>query len=488
MRDPEHPGLTCVEFRQPALTADSLPAFRLGDVRGIYPAEINEDFAKRFAWAFAEEFNIKAGVAIGRDMRQSSTSIQNALAAGFIERGLDVLDLGLCTTELGYFASAALPGVDATIIVTASHNPDRYNGLKCVLRNGEAVTFNTGLSSVMRRMQNDQPGHTSGTGTGTVIPYNLQPDYIRYLHSQFRARILAPGEIALNGLNGTAATLAVTIADQFEIPVTWFRKEPGPIPSEGADPTNPRLVGEMRSFMDSGKFCLGVAWDGDCDRCVFFDSDGNLIPPYYVVGLLAEHFLIKYPGRAIVFDTKLCWNTLDVINEYRGIPVPSETGHAFVKQKMRAHNAIYGGELSSHHFFGDFFYCDSGMYAWLTALEIIAKHTETIGELVAKRRNKFCCTPEISFAVTNADQAFLAIEKQFGNAAIAVDNFDGPSFEMPGGWRFSLRKSKTEPLIRLNFESKRGSQMLLDKAHTVLKALEPYLMDDADLSTRLVIQ
>ncbi|MEX0941964.1 MAG: hypothetical protein WD002_05400 [Pseudomonadales bacterium] len=468
------------------MIADSLSAFRLGDVRGIYPSEINEDFVHRFAGAFAEEFNVSNGVAIGRDMRQSSVSLQNALADGFLERGLNVLDLGLCTTELGYFASAALTGIEATIIVTASHNPGQYNGLKCVLRNGEAVTFNTGLSSVMARMQTGAGKPVANKGRITL--FDMQPDYIRYLHTQFRSRITVPGEIALNGLNGTAATLAVSIADQFEIPVTWFRKEPGPIPLEGADPTNPRLVTEMQSFMNGGKFCLGVAWDGDCDRCVFFDDNGNLIPSYYVVGLLAEHFLTKHPGRAIVFDTKLCWNTLDVINQHHGIAVPSETGHAFVKQKMRSHNAIYGGELSSHHFFGNFFYCDSGMYAWLTALEIIGSSKETIGELVQKRREKFYCTPELSFKVSHTAELFSSIEKRFGKLAIAFDDFDGPSFEMPGGWRFSLRQSKTEPLVRLNFESKGERQRLLDNASEVLGALEPFLTEDIDLASRLVIQ
>lgn len=467
------------------MNRQSLNAFRRGDVRGIYPTDIDETFAYRFARAFAHHFNPAGTVATGRDMRESSSTLQQALNRGFSDSGLRVVDLGLCATELGYFASSR-PGIDAAVIVTASHNPARYNGFKCVLRDGEAVTYDTGLADVMALMLAGQKAEPAIPGP--IASCDLQPEYTRFLETHFSPGSFRAGQIALNGLNGTAATLAGEIAEQFSLPVTWFRKEPGPIPVEGADPANPGLMAEMKSFMRDGGFALGVAWDGDCDRCVFFDSNGDLVPTYYLVGLLAEHFLTRHPGRAIVFDTKLCWNTLEIIARYGGKPIRSETGHAFVKHNMRKHDAIYGGELSSHHFFGDFFYCDSGMFSWLTVLEIIDRSGKDIGELVAASRARFCCTPEISLQLADVDRALTEIRDACHSTAVAIDDFDGLGIEMPGGWRFSLTPSKTEPLVRLNLESRAGAQKLLIEGAALIKRLEPYLMHKTDLHERLVVQ
>lgn len=466
------------------MNPQALSAFRRGDVRGIYPNDIDETFAYRFAQAFARRFHPARTVATGRDMRDSSRALQEALNRGFCDSGLGVVDLGLCTTELGYFASSR-PGIDAAVIVTASHNPARYNGLKCVLGDGEAVTYDTGLADVMALMLANEA--TGTTAPGSIAACDMQLEYTRFLQERFSPGSFS-GQIALNGLNGTAATLAGKIADRFSLPVTWFRKEPGPIPIEGADPANPRLVAEMKSFMNDGSFALGVAWDGDCDRCVFFDSEGNLVPTYYLVGLFAEHFLRRHPGRAIVFDTKLCWNTLDIIARCGGKPIPSETGHAFVKRNMRKHNAIYGGELSSHHFFGDFFYCDSGMFSWLTLLEIIEQSGKDVGELVAASRTRFRCTPEISLELTDTDKALRDICDAYRSSAVAIDHFDGLGVEMPGGWRFSLTPSKTEPLVRLNIESRAGTQQLLIEGAGLLKHVEPYLTHNVDLLAKLVVQ
>lgn len=449
----------------------SLAAFRLGDVRGIYPKEIDERFARDFAHAFVREFGLAGKVVTGRDMRESSISLQGSLNQGFRECGLEVLDIGLCPTELGYFASANLDCC-ATIIVTASHNPARYNGFKCVLRKCEAVTFDSGLSAVMSLMQTRMRWIDIDEGGLTNI--DLQDRYLKWLRDKFDPASLLGGKVALNGLNGTASTLAARIADDFGLPVTWFRKEPGPIPEEGADPIKPRLQAEMKQFMSTEKFNLGVAWDGDCDRCVFFDECGNLVPTYYIIGLLAERFLKKNPGRAIVFDTKLCWNTLDIIAQNDGEPVPSETGHAFMKRKMRAYDAIYGGELSSHHFFGEFFHCDSGIFAWLNVLHAINETGMEIGELVRERRKLITCTPEINLAIDNVDRAFAEVLDHYRTSAESVEHFDGLSMSMPGGWRFSLRRSKTEPLVRINFESRAGGDLLLQEGAKLIQVLAPF--------------
>jgi phosphomannomutase len=464
--------------------AEQLAAFRLGDVRGSYPGDIDEAFAVSFAHAFVHHFNIKGTMATGRDMRDSSISLQNAINEGLKQSGIVVRDLGLCTTELGYYASSR-PEVSAVIIVTASHNPAQYNGFKCVLTRGEAVTYESGLRDVMELMLS---GHRNSAIPGVVEPLDLHPDYVRFLESRFDIDSLQSGHIALNGLNGTAATLAESLAKAFSLPVTWYRRTPGPIPKEGADPANPRLAAQMKSFMSSGGYSAGVAWDGDCDRCVFFEADGTLIPTYYVVGLLAECFLKEKPGAAIVFDTKLCWNTLDVIEQYHGIPVKSETGHAFMKRHMRESGAAYGGELSSHHYFGEFFGCDSGMFAWLKMIEIVNRSGLGIGELVAQRREQVCCTPEINLTLEDASQAFSQVLKRYEKKARHIDYLDGLSFDMADDWRFTLRLSKTEPLVRLNFESRGNGEMLLSGAADVLDVLAPYQSSSTDSHAGLYIQ
>ncbi len=459
---------------------NSSSAFRLGDVRGIYPEEIDEAFSLSFAAAFVKHFALGDTVATGRDMRESSAPLQHALNEGLAAAGVEVMDLGLCTTELGYFSSVQ-DDIDATIIVTASHNPPEYNGFKCVLSRGVAVTYDTGLAEVERLMQTMGPPAQQASRTVTKV--DLHPHYIDFIKTQFQP--LTSTHIALNGLNGTAVTLADTLAHELQIPVSWFRKEPGPIPSQGANPANPHLAKEMKNFMAGRAFDLGVTWDGDCDRCVFFDQDGNLIPTYYIIGLLASSFLETSPGAAIVFDTKLCLNTLDVINRYDGRPVPAETGHAFMKLAMREHNAIYGGELSAHHYFGDFYYCDSGMFAWLKVLEVIKNSGQTINDLVSEYRNNVCCTPEISVPLVDAEAAFSSTLRGYEKVARRVDFFDGLSFDMPGDWRFSLRQSKTEPLVRVNFESRGDPDLLLEEAEKIINGLD---VAGSDWRSELTIQ
>ena len=491
-------------------TAKRTGAFRLGDIRGIYPDDIDEAFAEDFAHAFVGQFNLKGKIAIGRDMRASSASLQDALSATLVSIGMDVIDMGLCPTELGYFASGQ-PGIEAAIIVTASHNPARYNGFKCVLRNGQAITHDLGLRDVQALMQggyrhkparqqknhqqkkHQQKTHPQKTRQQKAHPQkrrgSLQREdfhsrYLDFLRQQFPPESLHGQQLALNGLNGTASTLASRIAGELNLPVTWFRETPGSIPAQGADPTNPKLTEEMRGFMAGKGFTLGIAWDGDCDRCVCFDGEGRLIPAYYLIGLLVDHFLARSPGSAIVFDTKLCWNTLNIINRRGGKAVFSETGHAFMKQKMREHKAIYGGELSSHHYFGDFLGCDSGMFAWLTVLQLLKAQPVPLHELVLAQKSEVCCTPEINLKLTDADAAFAEVLRHYGEKAVEVEHFDGLAFSMPGDWRFSLRRSKTEPVVRLNFEARlkrnSGQEVLLAEGTEVLAFLETWRGDESD--------
>jgi phosphomannomutase len=461
-----------------------LSAFRLGDVRGLYPSAVDEAFACAFAHAIVHHFNLSGNIAVGRDMRESSPALHNSLIEGLLVSGLNVIDLGLCATELGYFAST-LNNVEAAIVVTASHNPPDYNGFKVVLKNGKALTYDDGLFDIMQLML---AGHTNNKPRGAMVQRDVHAAYMLFLQARFGGIDLSSDLIALNGLNGTAATLAGDISQTFKLPVQWFRQQPGPIPSEGADPSQIRLMAEMKSFMQKAPFALGVAWDGDCDRCVFFDGDGNLAPTYYIIGLLTEYHLKTRPGSAVVFDTKLCWNTLDIIERYQGRPVRSETGHAFMKGHMRNSQAVYGGELSSHHYFGDFFGCDSGMLAWLKIIEILNIANSSLGECMQMSKEHVCCTPEINLKLNDVDAAFEQIMARYGSQARRIEAFDGPSFEMPGDWRFTLRRSKTEPLVRLNLEARGDKDILLNEGGRLLQALMPFQADDARWLDSLYIQ
>ena len=461
-----------------------LSAFRLGDIRGIYPDDIDETFVEGFAHALVGRFNLSGRIATGRDMRDSSEALQSALNDTLSRIGIEVVNIGLCPTELGYFASA-MPNIEAAIVVTASHNPARHNGLKCVLSNGQPITRQSGLSDIRALMAGD---YRHRAARGAIVREDFHARYLDFLKQHFPPETLRHGQVALNGLNGTAATMADMIATEFELPVTWFRKTPGPMPEQGADPANPRVVREMKSFMAGEGFSLGVAWDGDCDRCVCFDNDGDLVPTYYLIGLLIEKFLGEQPGGVIVFDTRLCWNTLDTITRLGGVGIPAETGHAFMKDKMRSHRAVYGGELSSHHYFGDFFGCDSGMFAWLTVLGLLARSEPSMREMIEVRRREISTTPEINLALTDVDRAFASVLAHFGAQAMAIDHFDGLSFTMPDNWRFSLRRSKTEPVVRLNFEARRARDTLLAEGPRVFEVLAPFRGDDRDWMKNFYIQ
>ncbi|MFN3235677.1 MAG: hypothetical protein ACE37D_01325 [Pseudomonadales bacterium] len=463
--------------------AKHLTAFRLGDIRGVYPNDLDFDFAEQFAHAFVEQFGLRGTVAVGRDMRESSVILQDGLQQGFTASGLNVVNLGLCTTELGYFASS-MADIEAVVIVTASHNPARYNGFKCVLHGGVGIHFANGLSDVMALMI---AGHrNSAAQRGKVTSRDFHAHYIEFLKRRFAIHS-GFGQIALNGLNGTASTLAADIAYEFDLPTKWFRKEPGPFPEEGADPVNPRLRQQMFEFMQEQDFSLGVAWDGDCDRCVFFDGEGRYIPSYYMVGILADHMLTQSGPAPVVYDTKIYWNLREVLQRHNATAVPSKTGHSFMKEKMKASGAVYGGELSSHHYFGDFFACDSGMYAWLKVVELISHLEQPLEEIVAARRSRFVCTPEISIGLTEVDVAIESLNKRYGAQALAVERDDGIAFDM-GQWRFSLRESKTEPLVRLNLEATGSGEILLEQGTALLAHLEPYRGDEQNWALALTVE
>lgn len=462
--------------------------FRLGDIRGRYPEEINECFVRRFAPEFIHQFNIKTCIATGRDTRISSQALHNALNTSLRQHGINVLDLGVCATELGTFASFQ-DNIEAVIIITASHNVPEDNGLKCILNDGQATTHQSGLHAIENRMNMSQASTSSDKSMkGTLSDLDLVPEYVQYLTSRIHPEKWDFECLALNGLNGTASTLAVPISNHCKLQSHWYKQTPGPLDAIGVDPSHPKHAADMKQFMASSQFDFGVAWDGDSDRCVFFDETGRMIPAYYMVGIFAEYFLQQIPGAAIVFDTKLCWNTIDIIQRHSGIPVPSQTGHAFVIQQMKKFKAIYGGELSGHHYFGDFKGCDSGMMAWLMTMNVIQSSALTLEELVDTHRNNVKCIREISLSLDDSDIAIKQIMKLYSPRAKSIDTLDGISLEMPENWRFSLRDSKTESKIRLNLETKSSGNALLEEAKKLIDLLRPFMKDKSAWKNELILQ
>jgi len=465
--------------------------FRLGDIRGRYPTEINENFVRSFGPEFVLQFKMSGRIATGRDTRDSSLALQETLNTSLRQSGIDVMNLGICATELGSFASFQAD-IEAVIIVTASHNTPDYNGLKCILRNGEAITYETGLKHIESRMnalkEVSDLSDLDRPLKGSLSNLNLVPDYVHFLTNSLNHEKWHLGKLALNGLHGTASTLATPISKRCELNSFWYKQEPGTLDSLGVDPSHPKHTADMKQFMASRDFELGVAWDGDSDRCAIFDEAGCLIPSYYMVGIFTEYFLQQNPGAAIVFDTKLCWNTLDIIQQYNGKAVPSQTGHAFVIHQMKKHNAVYGGELSGHHYFGEFNGCDSGMLAWLMTLVIIQSTPCPLEELVDTMRKSVKCTQEINLSLQDSNQAINQIMSTYGPRAKKIDELDGISLEMPGDWRFSLRNSKTETKLRLNLETRSSGDALIDEGEKIIKVLRPFMLDDQGWENEFILQ
>jgi len=466
--------------------------FRPGDVRGLYPAQIDEDFAFIFGQAFVQHFGLSGRIATGRDSRKSSEGLQQALNAGLQSACINVSDLGLCATELTYYASMQAE-YDASIMVTGSHNPINSNGFKCVLSDGRAVSFENGLAEVLGIMQRLKSRYSksrdasSGSQTGSLQNVSLIPQYTAFLSDLFSLDPSKFNGIAVNGLNGSASTLVSPLAACFDLPVSWFRKEPGPMPELGADPSRKALSDEMSGYMTGHKYDFGVAWDSDCDRCVFYDGEGQMLPSSYAVAIFAEYFLEAHPGETIVYDTKLVFNTEAVLKRLSGKPAPALTGSAFMHQQMKATNAIYGGESSAHHYFRMFSGCDSGMIAWLSMLQLLQRRGVSLRQLVEEHQGLARCAAEISLSIENVDRAFSCIDGRYGPRAERVDEFDGLAFWMPGSWRFSLRQSKTEDKVRLNFETKGRPEDLLEEGEQVLKLLRPFCrLTDAEKPVLLV--
>ena len=453
-----------------------LNCFKAYDIRGELGEELNEDIAYRIGRAYGEFLKPKQ-IVVGGDVRLTSASLKLALANGLMDAGTDVLDIGLSGTEEIYFATFHLC-VDGGIEVTASHNPMNYNGMKLVRENSKPISGDTGLRDIQRLAEDNQFPPVDNSRRGTLRQISILQEYVDHLMGYIDlANFTRPLKLVLNSGNGAAGHVIDEVEKRFVtagVPVTFIKvhhQPDGNFPNGIPNPLLPECRQDTADAVRQHQADIGIAFDGDFDRCFMFDNDAEFIEGYYIVGLLAEAFLQKQPGAKIIHDPRLTWNTVDIVTRNGGTPVMSKTGHAFIKERMRQEDAIYGGEMSAHHYFRDFAYCDSGMIPWLLVAELLCLKDSSLKALVVDRQAVFPASGEINRKLNNATDAIARIRERYEPAAELVDTADGISIEYPE-WRFNLRSSNTEPVVRLNVESKANISLMKSKVEEILNLLQ----------------
>lgn len=447
------------------MTSMNLKAFKAYDVRGRIPDEINTSLARDIGRAYAAFVKPKK-VIVGRDIRHSSDELVQALTEGLLESGVDVYDIGLCGTEGVYYATFA-EKMDGGIMVTASHNPPDYNGMKFVREGSRPISGDTGLLDMRALIEQGRlPPPAAKAGTRHVLATGQK--YLEHILGYVERAKLRKLKVVVNAGNGGAGL----IVDQLEphLPYEFIKLNHAPDGSFPNGVPNPMIEANRASTIEAIRRSgadVGIAWDGDYDRCFFFDEQGTFIEGYYLVGLLAEVFLKREKGGRIVHDPRLTWNTIDVVEKNGGKAVLSKSGHAFIKQVMREVDGIYGGEMSAHHYFRDFSYCDSGMIPWLIVLQVISETGRSLSQLVSERMRLFPASGEINRRVPDGPATIAAIQAKYAPGAASIDFTDGLSLEFER-WRMNLRTSNTEPLIRLNVESRADEALMHAKTAEVL--------------------
>lgn len=446
--------------------AGSRKAFKAYDIRGRVPDELNEQLASRVGFALASVLG-PGPVVLGRDVRLSSPALQQALADGLGAAGRQVLDIGLCGTEEVYFQTSHL-GAAGGVMVTASHNPMDYNGMKLVREGSRPISGDSGLDVIRNEALSGDP--MPEPRQYRMKEVTKKSAYLQHLLQPLDVDALKPLKIVTNAGNGAAGIIIDGLRSRLPFDFVCMQHEPdGTFPNGIPNPLLPEKREDTARAVREHRADLGIAWDGDFDRCFFFDADGRFIEGYYLVGLLAKALLARNPGEKVIHDPRLVWNTQEMVRESAGIPVMSKTGHAFIKERMRAENAIYGGEMSAHHYFRDFAYCDSGMIPWLVVASLISQSGLSLAEMVDDRMRRFPCSGEINFQVGVPAVALAAVQERYARHSPGLDFTDGYSADF-GNWRMNLRSSNTEPLVRLNIEA-RGDQGMVDEKVAEVSAL-----------------
>ena len=443
-----------------------LDCFKAYDVRGRVPDQLNEVIARNIGRAFAEVLGPRR-VVVGHDIRLTSESIKGALVQGLREQGVDVFDIGLCGTEEIYFATSHAE-MDGGIVVTASHNPADYNGMKFVREGSRPISGDSGLFEIRDLAARGE--FVPAAAPGNYRPLDTRADYVSHLLGYVDLAALPPLRIVVNAGNGGAGRVIDLLEPH--LPFTFVKLQheaDGHFPNGVPNPLLPENRQVTSDAVREHGADMGIAWDGDFDSCFFFDERGEFVEGYYLVGLLAEAFLARHPGETIIHDPRLTWNTVDMVQQLGGRAVQSKTGHAFIKERMRAENAVYGGEMSAHHYFRDFAFCDSGMIPWLLVAGLLGSRAQPLSRLVAERVAAFPCSGEINRSVDDPAAVLERIGQHYRAAALLEDSVDGLSMAF-ADWRFNLRLSNTEPVVRLNVES-RGDVALMRRRTDELLAL-----------------
>ena len=441
-----------------------ISSFKAYDIRGQLPHEINSEIAYRVGNATAEYLSAKKMI-LGRDIRASSKELSESMASGLMDAGVDVIDIGECGTENVYYATGELKSCGG-IMVTASHNPSDYNGFKIVSENAKPISSETGLLDIRKIAESDK--RLISESRGNLEQRDLNQSYVKKVLSFIDHDSLSKLKVVMNPGNGGAGVYAELISKNMPIEIIKQNFDPDSSFPNGIP--NPMIEENRASTSQAvidNKADLGIAWDGDFDRCFFFDEKGNFIEGYYLVGLLAKSFLIKNRNEKVIYDPRLTWNTIDVVERYGGDAIQCQSGHSFIKKSMRDNDAVYGGEMSAHHYFRDFYYCDSGMIPWLLILEMISEEKMPLSQMIQKYREKYPVSGEINLKVSNTKTIIDSIKKYYLDDALGVDETDGVGMEFEK-WRFNLRASNTEPLIRLNVESYNNESLMNEKTRELV--------------------
>lgn len=441
-----------------------ITCFKAYDVRGRVPDEFNEDIAYRIGRAYASLIQPE-NVVVGHDIRLSSESICQALVNGLLESGVDVFHIGLCGTEEIYFATFHY-NMDGGIVVTASHNPMDYNGMKFVREGSRPISGDTGLQKIKKKAE--QANFASASRQGKQHSLDHRASYIEHLLEYIDIEKMEPLKIVVNAGNGGAGIILDRLAEYLPFEFVKLNHNPdGHFPNGVPNP----LLEENRAVtieaIRKNGADLGIAWDGDFDRCFFFDEKGDFIEGYYIVGLLADAFLKKLGKGTVIHDPRLIWNTVDIVEKLGGKAVCSKTGHAFMKERMRSEDAVYGGEMSAHHYFKEFAYCDSGMIPWLLVTELISQQGGSLAELVKERKAKFPASGEINRRIDDPAAVLHKVKSVYEKDALEIDFTDGLSMDLDR-WRFNLRTSNTEPVVRLNVESRGDVALMKQRTAEIL--------------------
>ncbi|WP_454877801.1 phosphomannomutase CpsG [Serratia inhibens] len=452
---------------------EKLTCFKAYDVRGKLGEELNDDIAYRIGRAYGEFLKPKT-IVLGSDVRLTSESLKLSLAKGLQDAGTDVIDIGMTGTEEVYFATSYLKA-DGGVEVTASHNPIDYNGMKLVREGSRPISGDTGLRAIQELAETNQFPAPVAT-RGSYVRQDVLSDYVQHVLSYVNTENFKPLKLVINSGNGAAGHAIDAIEASLKalnVPLEFIKvhhQPDGTFPNGIPNPLLPECRADTANAVREHGADMGIAFDGDFDRCFLFDEKGDFIEGYYIVGLLAEAFLQKQPGAKIIHDPRLSWNTIDVVNKAGGVPVMSKTGHAFIKERMRSEDAIYGGEMSAHHYFRDFAYCDSGMIPWLLVAELVCVKGQTLGQLVQDRIAAYPSSGEINIKLSQPAASIESVKQHYLAQAGEVDYTDGISMEF-ADWRFNLRSSNTEPVVRLNVESRADVALMQEKTKEILAML-----------------